>query len=212
MAEGKLGGEVENPYKLKTREESKQETREALLQAGMNAFIEEGVDHPSLEAICARAGFTRGAFYVHFKDRDDFLVAVIDQALTDFINSIIATSGEGEDVKRTIKVFAEVATSGPMLPMGDNGGSLNLRLLLEAGSRIPEIKERFAFLIQGAIDQLVIMVKNGQTEKTVRNDVKAEMGAVILVAAAIGLLAMIDHQVEVDLDGIRETAFKLIMR
>ena len=59
----------------KSRDLAKQETREALIQAGMDAFSEEGVDLPSLDAICARAGFTRGAFYVHFKDREDFFAA-----------------------------------------------------------------------------------------------------------------------------------------
>src|SRR5262245_37416602 len=50
-----------------TREFGKQETREALLRAGMEMFAEQGLDAPSLDALCARAGFTRGAFYVHFK-------------------------------------------------------------------------------------------------------------------------------------------------
>jgi AcrR family transcriptional regulator len=49
--------------KTKPRELAKQETREAVIRAGMAAFTEEGVDLPSLDAICARAGFTRGAFY-----------------------------------------------------------------------------------------------------------------------------------------------------
>jgi AcrR family transcriptional regulator len=77
--------------KSNQRELAKQETREALIRAGMAAFSEEGVDLPSLDAICARAGFTRGAFYVHFKDRDDFFSAVAEQALRDLINWVIST-------------------------------------------------------------------------------------------------------------------------
>ena len=52
---------------------AKQETREALLQAAMAEFAEKGLDLPSLDAICARAGFTRGAFYVHFRDREELV-------------------------------------------------------------------------------------------------------------------------------------------
>ncbi len=52
-----------------SRDETKQRTRDALIQAGLELFTEQGLDVPSLDAICDRAGFTRGAFYVHFADR-----------------------------------------------------------------------------------------------------------------------------------------------
>ncbi|MGH7328029.1 MAG: TetR family transcriptional regulator, partial [Polyangiaceae bacterium] len=65
----------------KTRDATKIETRDALIAAGAMEFAEKGVDGPSLDGICARAGFTRGAFYVHFRDRDDLLVAVVDRVL-----------------------------------------------------------------------------------------------------------------------------------
>ena len=61
-------------------------TRQALLAGRAAELIEHGLDAPSLDAICARAGFTRGAFYVHFKDRDDFLVAVTDWALSGIVD------------------------------------------------------------------------------------------------------------------------------
>ena len=63
--------------KSKSREVSKQETRQALLEAGLAEIIEHGWETPSLDAICARAGYTRGAFYVHFQDRDEFETAVL---------------------------------------------------------------------------------------------------------------------------------------
>ncbi|HKA30465.1 MAG TPA: TetR/AcrR family transcriptional regulator, partial [Candidatus Binatia bacterium] len=73
------------------RELAKQETRDALIAAGLEAFAEHGLDVPSLDAICSRAGFTRGAFYVHFKDRDDFVVAVMEHVLGGFLDAVIAT-------------------------------------------------------------------------------------------------------------------------
>src|SRR5262252_1452795 len=59
----------------KFRVASMQRTREALIQAGIELFAEKGLDAPSLDEICDRAGYTRGAFYVHFADRDEFVVA-----------------------------------------------------------------------------------------------------------------------------------------
>jgi len=41
-------------------------TRQKLLDAAGLVFAEEGLDAASVEAICERAGFTRGAFYSNF--------------------------------------------------------------------------------------------------------------------------------------------------
>src|SRR5215212_2654399 len=72
-----------------TREQAKAETREALIMAALDEFAAHGLEAPSLDAICARAGYTRGAFYVHFKDRGDLLIAVVEHALTHFMDSVI---------------------------------------------------------------------------------------------------------------------------
>src|SRR5262245_6445698 len=106
------GRAMENPSgKAKTRDLSKQETREALIRAGMDAFSEQGVDLPSLDAICARAGFTRGAFYVHFKDRDDFLEVIVDRVLNQFLDFVI-TGDSKDDVGRTVDRFLLAAAQG----------------------------------------------------------------------------------------------------
>lgn len=55
--------------RAQSRDESMQETRAALVGAAPELFAKEGLD-ASLDAICERAGFSRGAFYVHFSDRD----------------------------------------------------------------------------------------------------------------------------------------------
>src|SRR5215470_6239294 len=88
------------------RQLSKQETREALLRAAISEFAEKGLDGPSLDAICARAGFTRGAFYVHFHDRDDLVAAAMERVLRGFVDSVVA-QGQGEDdLEATVQRFA----------------------------------------------------------------------------------------------------------
>src|SRR5580700_6965980 len=72
------------------REETKVRTRAALVDAGIALFGEQGLDAPSLDAICERAGFTRGAFYVHFRDRDEFLEAVMERLGGQFLDAVLA--------------------------------------------------------------------------------------------------------------------------
>src|SRR5882672_9036667 len=80
-----------SPRPRRSRDDAKRETREALIAAGVSIFTEQGLDTPSLDAICARAGYTRGAFYVHFKDRDEFIKVVMLETLEGFMNAMIAT-------------------------------------------------------------------------------------------------------------------------
>src|SRR4051794_38148701 len=96
----------------RSRDDAKRETREALIAAGVSVFSEEGLDTPSLDSICARAGYTRGAFYVHFKDRDDFIMAVMSEALSSFIDAIIATGDAALDLQKTIDTFVGAVKAG----------------------------------------------------------------------------------------------------
>src|SRR5678816_2963257 len=104
-------GPDESKRPRRSRDVSKQETREALIAAGIAAFREEGLDAPSLDSICARAGYTRGAFYVHFKDRDDFLIAVMSNVVQGFMDAIIATGDAAMDLQKTIDTFVGAVTS-----------------------------------------------------------------------------------------------------
>ncbi|UZN02741.1 TetR/AcrR family transcriptional regulator [Cellulomonas sp. S1-8] len=54
----------------------RQHTRERLLDAAFDLFADEGVDATSIEAVCERAGFTRGAFYSNFESKYALLLAL----------------------------------------------------------------------------------------------------------------------------------------
>ena len=60
-------------------------TRERLFTAAFSVFAERGIIGASVEEICDRAGFTRGAFYSNFTDKDEFVLAILQrQAERDF--------------------------------------------------------------------------------------------------------------------------------
>ncbi|MFH8248915.1 TetR/AcrR family transcriptional regulator [Microbacterium sp. B2969] len=49
-------------------------TRQRLLDAAAEVFAEVGLDAASVEAICERAGFTRGAFYSNFETKEELFL------------------------------------------------------------------------------------------------------------------------------------------
>ena len=54
----------------------RQATRERLMDAAVELFGERGVLGASVEEICERAGFTRGAFYSNFESMDELFLTL----------------------------------------------------------------------------------------------------------------------------------------
>lgn len=56
----------------------RQATQQRLLAAARSVVAERGIPGASLEEICDRAGFTRGAFYSNYSSKNDLVVALVD--------------------------------------------------------------------------------------------------------------------------------------
>lgn len=54
-------------------------TRARLLEAAAEVFVEEGLQGASVEAVCTRAGFTRGAFYSNFESKEQLFLALLQE-------------------------------------------------------------------------------------------------------------------------------------
>ncbi|WP_299953534.1 TetR/AcrR family transcriptional regulator [uncultured Modestobacter sp.] len=61
-------------------------TVERLLDAALETFAEQGFDAASVEDVCSRGGFSRGAFYSSFRSKDELFEALmtreVDRDLT----------------------------------------------------------------------------------------------------------------------------------
>ena len=66
----------------RARRPSRVETRTRLLDAAVEVFVERGIAAASVEDIAEAAGFSRGALYSNFADKDELVLAVL-QRITD---------------------------------------------------------------------------------------------------------------------------------
>ena len=62
-----------------TREESKELTRLRLIEAAERLFIRRGFADASVDEISEMAGYSRGAFYSNFDNKEQVFLAVIDR-------------------------------------------------------------------------------------------------------------------------------------
>src|SRR3954471_9164051 len=62
-----------------TRAGRKQLTREHLLASAERLFIERGFHSASIDDIAQAAGFTKGAVYAHFKNKEAVFIALMER-------------------------------------------------------------------------------------------------------------------------------------
>jgi TetR/AcrR family transcriptional regulator, transcriptional repressor for nem operon len=189
------------------REAQKEATREALVEAGIAEMTKHGLEAP-LDAICARAGFTRGAFYVHFRDRDDFVVAVMEHVLGKFLALVGAMSFEQGGIENAIRFFMSAADARDAAVHG--GAQIRFHHLMEACRRSPKIKKRYGALVKDAQDRITAGTQRDQASKKLRRDVDAQKTTAVLTAIALGITSMIELDLPVNATEIGETLLALL--
>jgi len=74
-----------------TPERRRQQTREYLLQAAARVFAERGFHGASLDEVAAAAGFTKGAVYSNFKNKEDLFLALLEANQQREMDALYAT-------------------------------------------------------------------------------------------------------------------------
>lgn len=85
-----------------------QRTRKLLRESLMALILEEGYDAISIQDITDKANLGRATFYLHFKDKDELLLDVMDQFMAEFLDQVpqfSQTQWRLEDTKAIAKLF-----------------------------------------------------------------------------------------------------------
>jgi AcrR family transcriptional regulator len=91
----------------RTRVEQREETRRRLLEAAGHLFARRGYEATSVEEIAEAAGFTRGAVYSNFRDKDDLFVAFLAERMATEALEIASAVRAVSDVEGRLRVLRE---------------------------------------------------------------------------------------------------------
>jgi TetR/AcrR family transcriptional repressor of nem operon len=122
------------------------DTREALLVAGMELFLEGGYDFVGTNAILARASAPRGSFYHHFVDKEAFALAVAEYYYEAHLPSLDRTLGDDRHspIERLHRYFRALARD--FAGQGHTGGCLLGMFGQELADRSPAARETLSAL------------------------------------------------------------------
>lgn len=191
------------------RAASKRATRRALIRAAHEAFAEEGLEAPSLDAICARAGFTRGAFYVHFHSRDDLVAAVMEETLRELVDGVVAAGGGARDLEEAVTRYTAVARF--LRHQGAQGAPrVPFHQVLQAARRAPHIAALLRRVVAEARNRLERAARRAQAEGRVNERAEPAELAVLLLLAALGVIAAEELEIPFDPEAAGNALLRLL--
>jgi TetR/AcrR family transcriptional repressor of nem operon len=188
------------------REQSKSQTRQAIIAAAVDCFSKAGLDSPSLDAICAQAGCTRGAFYVHFKNRDALIAAAMTERRGAVLATMLSAPPGSLSIPALLNQFGLAVEQGAF-PMP---GAVRSGELLSACRRSPTIKKTQGKLVQQTLERLEQHAAAGRKAGALRSDVQDAALATLLLVLEAGTELLLDLDVRLDFGAAARTLARLV--
>ncbi|HEY3880065.1 MAG TPA: helix-turn-helix domain-containing protein [Trebonia sp.] len=92
-----------------SRDLGKERTRQALIEAALRMFAEDGYDGTTAEAIAARAGVTSRTLFRHFPTKESILFSGEDRFYRSFIDAYGGQARADGDLPAILRAFVSVA-------------------------------------------------------------------------------------------------------
>jgi AcrR family transcriptional regulator len=177
-----------------TREESRARTRELVLDSASVIFRRDGFHQASIDEIAEEAGFSRGAVYSSFANKEDFFLALHDreaQKSVQLIAERLLEDGTLEDAARTAaRTFYE-------RHLADPEWSLLMAEFSVHAARNPDVARRFREQDQLWREASTRLIAEICARECVRCD-EREANEVVTAMMAIGCGITLEQQVAPD--------------
>jgi AcrR family transcriptional regulator len=177
--------------KRMTQAERREETREAVLTAAARVFAQRGFHATSLDAIAEAAGFSRGAVYYNFADKEELFLELLDRRCAERaqdLREVFADTAE-HDVAATSRQAQLAADHALDAMTGDpEWRALYLEFLAHA-ARDAAFRRRFSRRsaeMRGALEEVVVDRTRPVADAL---DMEPEQLAVVIDALGTGLWA-----------------------
>lgn len=135
-----------------------QESKERILAAAKELFLARGYGATTVDAICEKAGLTKGSFYHFFESKEELGLAVLDWSLQRG-GRILAEGPHREvadPVERALAFVDHIADCSPELW---SGGCLLGSFALELADTKPRMQEAVSAMFQAVTDNFAAVLE-----------------------------------------------------
>lgn len=176
-----------------TRAESQARTRDLLVATARELFLRDGYHATSLEKVADEAGFSKGAVYSNFRNKDELCLAVLDQIHNDEIAKAVADVGASPSLEEGIAGFERWSER----MIGDEGWTtLEVEFALQA-RRDPVLRQELADRDR-AIRDVIATVLVARLDDNATLDPRDMATALLSLGIGLGMQRVIDPTIPVD--------------
>lgn len=138
------------------------ETRQRLLDAALDVFADNGFGRSTVEQVCERGGYTRGAFYSNFASLDEMFLAMWEQRSRQLVEDFTAAAEHVAPADTSVTtgdaLAAVTAQMADVVPVDDRWYRVNAEFTAHA-LRNPSLKKALAAREQAITEALVQVVR-----------------------------------------------------
>ncbi|MGI5214983.1 TetR/AcrR family transcriptional regulator [Plantactinospora sp. CA-290183] len=173
------------------RERKKQRTRQALVDAAMRLFDQQGYDKTSVAEIAAAADVSTRTFFTHFPSKDDVFFASSDEGIEAALVVVAARAGDGEPLDVLVQAVERMSVAhSAALAQATDYGPLRLRLL----NSVPALRARALHRLADAQQLLADALQDAYPDRIDRVTASAAVGALLGAVISTTMSGLAAHE------------------
>jgi AcrR family transcriptional regulator len=152
--------------------------REQIAEAALSLLASEGLPALSVVKLARRVGIAPSAIYRHFRSKDEVLFAALDRFRDTLLGNVTDVCNETPDaIERLTRLLSRQARM-----IRENAAVMpRMAFSAEAYGRHPERKARVREVIKAYIERVADVVRQGQRDGRLREDVEPETVALMIL-------------------------------
>jgi TetR/AcrR family transcriptional regulator, transcriptional repressor for nem operon len=172
------------------------ETINKLIKSGIELFSKQGYSRTSIDQIVKHAGYSKGAFYAHFSNKEEFLLKLMKEGVDFYFEDLqTALNEKDRDLLSKFKQYsirlaneAYEKGSSPMILQG-----------LMISNQLPQIKERLILQMEEWREFLTHFIQEMKNEGIVGSPLDARTLATAAMAIFNGynLQHFLDNRIQI---------------
>jgi AcrR family transcriptional regulator len=163
-------------------------TKEQLLHQAVIMFVERGYDNTSINDITKACNITKGAFYHHFKNKDEIFtdaMLVIIEEIKKWIDEKITSSKNIEELIKNLFDYSDYFSYSKYY---DNINSDTYLVLINSIKKFPEFKAKVSDYIFSNIPLVEEKLKEAQRKGEINKNIDSNSFALHISVLVEGLM------------------------
>ncbi|KAF0824197.1 TetR/AcrR family transcriptional regulator [Cytobacillus firmus] len=158
---------------LPARQQQALKTRQKLLQAGKEVFLEKGFQKATISQVIKKAKTGYGTAYVYFKNKDELFITLMEDLMNQFYEVAEmpfkpqAKEEAYENIKKQVRLFLQLAMDERDM----------MKVVKEAIGVSPEIEEKWYGIRERFIERISVDIRYAQAQRLAKENLDPALTA-----------------------------------